>query len=241
MLGCAAVLVLGCCVSVIAVALLGPQLVNVIVGAIGLEARGQTTELFNDITPEPTFVLNSATEPESVQIDVGTLGQETLSNDNPTLYSYRLGYDARETRTLQIVMSEDGVNELCRQRTTACSEDTTNSDFRNVRIDLRPGGAVVYFDYSNVSGNASTQLTGLGLVMTWDQTARRLRVQGVDFAGALFGPGTNPQNLPFPITFEEVEQRVNEALASAAATADGRRYQIVAMTIRESDLVMTLQ
>ncbi len=232
--GCLAGLAILGVVVVIAGVLLLPQIA---VRMAGLTPQGDTDQVFV-ATPLPTVQIENATEPAQVTVNLGEFGQQTFSNDSPQLYSFTVGSSVGGNPMAVATFTEQGLNDLCRQRSTICSASSTDARFRNARIDLRSGGAVVYADVS-IAQLGGIQQT-VGVVLRWDASARRAVFVGIDYAGSLYS--TPPQGLgDMSDTISEIEQRTNELIQQLSVDAGGGVYTLSDVRVDDTSLTLILR
>ncbi len=206
-----------------------------IIGAVtGLTPQGETSALFAQVTPEPTAILQNPTEVPQITFDLGSYGQQTL-NSNPQLYDFTLGTGAGGQQMAMAHFTEAGLMDLCHQRSTVCSPNSSDPRFRNARIDLRPGGAVVYMDTTLPQlGNVPLPA---GVVLRWDQPTRRVVFAGVDIGGTLYT--TPPQSLNDFVA--SVEQQMNDLIQQLAVEMGGGQYTVSEVSIDDSSLTIILR
>ncbi len=222
----------------LAIVLVGGVLLlpQIIASVTGLTPRGDTAEIFAEVTPQPTIVLQNTAEPAQITVDLGRYGgQQTLSNNAPQLYNFTVGTGAGGQQMATASFTEAGLMDLCRQRSTICSASSTDPRFRNARIDLRPGGAVVYLDVT------LPQLGGFalpaGVVLQWDAPTRRVIVTGVDIAGTLYAP--NQQSFSDLVT--TVQNQMNEMVQQVSVSMGGGRYSVAEVSIDDDTLTLVLR
>lgn len=208
---------------------------RILSGMVGLTPKGDTAQVFAEVTPQPTLVLENPTDVGRVTVDLGSLGQQTVDTD-PQLYNFTVGTSASSGQQAAVAsFTEAGLMEICRQRTTFCGPDSTDPRFRNARIDLRPGGAVVYVDTTLPQlGNVPLPA---GVVLRWDAPSRRVVVEGVDIGGQVY-TGLQ-QSLTELIAL--VEGRVNELIQQAAVQTSGGRYGVSEVIIDDTTLTLVLR
>jgi len=228
-------LAVGGFVLVLALILFLPRLPNIVAQIAGLQSQGETAQVFANVTPVATVILNNIVTPDAVMVQVGTYGQSTLNNTRPQLYEFTLGQNANGASVLRAEVSEQGVQDLCRQRSPVCAGTSPDLRVRNVQIDLRPGGAIVNADVTLPELGGFSQR--VGVVLQWNSGTRRVEVAGIDLNGILYNQV--PANLP--IRFDEIEQIANDALTQTIAQINGQQYRLTDLTITENGLSVTLQ
>ncbi len=226
--GCLSVFALLSAVLVVALLFFLPQ-----IGArlAGMVPEGDTAQVFV-ATPQPTVQLQDPTEPAQVTVNLGDYSPQTFNNDNPQLYSFTTGASTTGEALAVATFTEAGLNDLCRQRTTICSANSSDPRFRNGRIDLRPGGAVVYADV------AIPQLGGfeqtVGIVLRWDAAARRVVAAGIDYGGTLYSPSQQA----FSDIVSQIEQSANNVIQQLSVSAGNSVYTLA--EVRTDDTTLTL-
>ena len=155
-----------------------------------------------------------------------------MSNDNG-LYTLEVGNDPAGAQAAVVSFTEEGLQELCRQRTDICSG--SNPRYRNARIDLRPGGAVVYADVSipELGGVAQTA----GVVLQLDASGRQFEMAGVDIGGTLYD--VPPES--FGATVSELQQVGNDVLNQLRLEAGGGQFALAQVSIDDTTLSITLR
>ena len=211
--------------------LLLPQIIGRITG---LTPQGKTEAIFAQVTPEPTVVLQNPTALPQITVDLGSFGQQTLNSD-PQLYHFTVGTGANGQPTTTANFTEAGLMQLCYQRSTVCGPNSTDPRFRNARIDLRPGGAIIYADVTTPqTGNL---VFPAGVVVRWDEPSRKVVFTGVDMAGQLYT--TPPQNLAD--TISSVEQQMNDLIQQAAVEVGGGHYTVSDVIITDTTATLILR
>lgn len=230
--GCLAALGVMGAVVVVGGILLLPQIIGRVTG---LTPQGQTAQVFAQVTPQPTVVLQNPTEPPQVTVDLGQYGQQTLNNNDPQLYNFTVGTAPSGQQEAQVTFTEAGLMQLCEQRSTVCGPNSTDPRFSSARIDLQPGGAIVYGDVTlPQTGNIPFPA---GIVLRWDQPTMQVVFAGVDFEGALYT--SPPQSLADTIT--TVTRQINNLIQQAAVEADGGRYTISDVIVTDTTLTIVLR
>ena len=207
---------------------------NIISSLTGLTPRGDTAEVFDDVTPQPTLVLQNPTDVPQVTVDLGSFGEQRLDT-NPELYNFTVGTGTGGQPSAVATFTEAGLMDLCHQRSTFCSPDTADPRFRNARIDLRPGGAVIYVDATLPQlGNI---LLSAGVVLRWDAPSRRVVFAGLDIGGSLYT--SPPQSLADAIA--TVEEQMNDLIQQVAVQIGGGRYSVSEVIVDDTTLTLILR
>jgi hypothetical protein len=202
---------------------------------VGVDYLGATGDVFADVSPVPTVIVDlTANEPRQVTVDMGTLGQETIANsaDVTTL----TGETMNGARVAVASFTEDGLIELCSQRSVICRSG--NDLYRNVSVDLRPGGAVIYADV-----NAGLYWQRIGVVAQLDSTNTQFYVAGVDVSGMMYDPSTLPFELNDLVTdaISQIEREGNRTLQDLAISAGGERYRLTEVNVDDTILTLILR
>jgi len=208
-----------------------PQIIGMVTG---LKPEGKTEAIFADVTPQPTVVLQNPTALPQITMNLGSFGQQTINSD-PQLYNFSVGTGANGQPTTTAVFSEEGLMQLCLQRSTVCGPNSADPRFKNARIDLRPGGAVVYADVTlPQTGNFTFPA---GVVVRWDTPSRQVVFTGLDFNGQLYT--SPPQNLAD--TISSVVQQMNDLVQQAAVDASGVHYTVSDVIITDTSATLILR
>lgn len=235
--GCAGGLVL-IAVACVSILLLFPTLFqDIALRVAGFTPQGETEELFVDILPAPTIELEDATAPDQVTVDLGQFGDETFNNNNPRLYEFNVG-SGTQGQVVVASFTEQGLNEICRQRTPYCSANPPDPRIRNARIDLRPGGAIVYVD---VTVPELGQTITPGVVMRWDPASRRVVYSGIDLNGMLYTNPPTTLNFDFAGTVANLEREANNVLNQLTVNAGGGVYRLSEARINDNTLTLILR
>ncbi len=229
--GCVAGVALLGAVAVVALLFFLPQ-----IGArlAGMVPEGDTEQVFI-ATPQPTVQLQNPTEPAQVTVNLGDYAPQSFNNDNPQLYSFSTGSGAGGESLAVASFTEAGLNDLCRQRVTICSANSTDPRFRNGRIDLRSGGAVIYADVTipQLGGFEQT----VGIVLRWDAAARRVVAAGIDYGGTLY----NPSQQALSDTVNQIEQQANDLVQQLSVSAGGGVYTLSEVSVDDMTLTLILR
>jgi len=219
-------------VAGVAVVLLLPNLPNIAAQLIGFSPRGETSNVFQAATPIPTIELQNVVQPQQFTVDLGQYGQQTLPNDT-SLYTLQVGNDQTGTQAAVVSFTEAGLQELCRQRVDVCN--SPDPRFRNPRIDLRPGGAVIYADVSLPEFGGIQQTAGA--VLRLDASGQRFEFAGVDLGGTLYD--VPPDSLG--ATINELERTGNAILDQLVLNAGGDQFVLSHVSIDDTTLTITLR
>lgn len=215
-------------VLVAAVIILLPLLPGLTLQFAGFQPKGNTEQALAAIpTPLPIVLQNAFTPPEAV-VSLGVYGTLPTTQD----YTIAVGSNAAGARVATVSFTEAGLMQMCYQRTDLCSN--TNPQYRNARIDLRPGGGIVYAD-------VYVQQFGIwqpvGVVLRVDGSGRQLEAVGVDVNGTLYA-------LPPNEISEQINQIVtggNEVLRQLSLEAGGGRYLLTGVRVDDQTLTLLLQ
>jgi len=229
--GCLAALGIVSAILLVGGYLFLPQIIGMVTG---LKPEGKTEAIFAQVTPEPTVVLQNPTALPQITVDLGSYGQQTINAD-PQLYKFTVGTGASGQPTTTAVFTEAGLMQICQQRSTICSPNSTDPRLRNARIDLRPGGAVIYVDTTlpqlqNVSLPA-------GVVVRWDSATHRVVVTGVDIGGTLYAP--SQQSLGDLVSTAETQ--MNDLVQQVAVDVGGGRYRVSDVIVTDTTATLVLR
>ncbi len=230
--GCLA-LFAGCLLAfAVGFVLLLPSLPGIAAQLIGFRPSGDVDSVFEQANNPAPPTLQNAAPAGQVTLQLGGYGEQILNN-SPQLYNFTLGTTGAGTQAVSVTFTEPGLMELCRQRTTLCSN--THPQFRNTQIDLRPGGVVLYADATLPQlGGASQRL---GIVLRVDGTGRRFQFVGVDINGGLF-TSPPPELSSLVLDFERA---ANEAVAQVTLETGGSLYALSRIFIDDSVATLILE
>ncbi len=229
--GCLAALGILGAIVVIGGVLLLPQIIK---GMTGLTPAGQTAQVFAGITPQPTAILQNPTEPAQITVDLGQYGQQTIANNQPQLYNFTVGTSSSGQQEAQMTFTEAGLMQLCMQKSTVCGPNSSDPHVRNARIDLQPGGAIVYVDVTVPQfGN---QTIPAGIVLKWDQPSKKIMFTGIDLLGTLYT--TPPPDLAD--TINTVQAQLNDLIQQMAVQVGNGSYTIDTVNITDTDATILL-
>jgi hypothetical protein len=229
-IGCAAAAA-GCLfVAGIGFLLLLPNLPSFALQLSGFSPKGDTESIFA-VTPIPPVQVNNPITPPEVVVDLGAYGSQELPAAT-TDYTVVTGNSDSGAPVATVSFDETALMNLCYERSEICRN--TNSQYQNVRIDLRPGGAVVYADVT--LPNVGVQQTA-GVVLRLDATGRQFEVAGVDIGGALFD--TPPGEMSSLVS--DIEQTGNDILNQLSLQASGTQYTLSETRIDDTTLTLILR
>ncbi len=209
-----------------------PALTGAAVQLAGADRLGETSSLFQNVSIPPTAVVQNATSPQQVTIDLGQYGGGTVNLDQ-VASEIVTGSSETGAPIARASFTELQLLAICVQQSAICGEG--NSQYRNVAVDLRPGGAVVYADV-NVGGLAWQRV---GVVFQLDNTRTALRVAGIDVNGGLYDYSTLPAELAARV--DEIDRLTNDVLRQMAIQAGGERYTLSEIIIDDTTLTVILQ
>ncbi len=237
--GCASLAAICLIFAGLTALILRPALPQIALSLAGAAPSGQTDDLFQAVTPPPTVqVQNVILPPTAVVVDLGSYGGQQAINLSEANAAVTVGSSAAGAPLATVTFTEDGLLQLCRQRSEWCREGS--SQYRNVRFDLRPGGAIVYADV-NVPVAAGVEVwQTAGLILRLDDSLRRFQVAGIDISGTRYST--------LPSGFEsvsglmsEVERTGNDILDQLTVEAGGGRYTLDQVQIGDTTLTLVLR
>lgn len=234
-IGCGCLLSLGALALILiaAVLILRPNLPGIAAQIAGLNPQGDTAQVFAAVTPAPTIELLNPTQPADITLNLGDYGTRQL-DPNSNLYDFTLGELPAGGQSVAVAtFTEAGLMEICRTQTSFCSG--IDPRIRNPRLDLRPGGAVVYVDVTLPELGSVSQTAGI--VLRLDATRRQFEFAGVDLNGALYS--VPPDS--FGINISEMEARGNELLRTLSVQAGGGYYTLSEVITDDSTLTVVLR
>lgn len=210
-----------------------PALPSIGAQLMGFQQSGTIEEVFEQQPVAIAPQIVEASTVEQVTIQIPGFDPQTIQENAP-LYDFSIGtIGESNTQALTVSFTEAGLMELCRQRTNFCSNE--NPQFQNVRIDLRPNGAVIYADA--VIAQLGNVRQTLGMVVQLDTSGRRFQFVGVDIGGALFT--SPPQELRSLVT--EFENGANNLLTQLSLQAGGSQYTLSRAYIDDSNITLLMQ
>lgn len=203
----------------------------------GVDSVGNTDELFENIQPAPVVAVQNPAPVQQVVVDFGNYGNETV-NVESRAYSVVTGNTDTGARVATATFTEEALLEICAERTAACRSGG-DGQFRNIDIDLRSGGAVIYMDVNTGFG-----WQRIGVVMQLDPgTNTTFSVVGVDIQGTTYDPDSLPFGLGDVVGSEisQIEREGNAVLAQLALNAAGQNYNLSSVSIDDNQMTLTLR
>lgn len=237
LLGCGCLGALGLLIVLVVVGVffLLPRLPDLAASIIGMRSQGRTEAVFVEEQPAPTVALQNASQPEQVTVNLGSYGgQQTLTTDNPA-YEVAVGSDTSGRETAVVTFTESGLMDICRQQSDICSG--ADPRFQNARIDLKPGGAIIYADVRVPSGYGFDVQQTAGVVLQLDASGRQFVFSGIDLNGNLY---TNPP-AELASTVQQFEQTGNDVLNQVSINAGGGTLMLQRAQIDENTLTLIMQ
>ena len=230
--------VLLACIGLYAFGLLTP----IILSLAGVDRVGSTDDLL-DTAPiaAPTVALVDPVPQARAVFDLGSYGEEILSTNsiNYTVITGNTGDSAAAPQIATATFNEAGLLEVCRQRSPVCRGE--DSRFRNVRFNLRPGGAIVF---TEVNAGVLWQRIGVVLRLTGQQS---FEVIGVDIDGSTYDVGSLPAFIPAETratineAVADVDRIGNEVLDDLIVSTGSDNYRLQSIMIDDTQLVLTLR
>ncbi|GAB4525271.1 MAG: hypothetical protein OHK0046_40920 [Anaerolineae bacterium] len=191
-----------------------PLLTNVALQLAGAERLGRTADAFPTDSAARTFSTTGGTALRQTTITLGSYGQVTLPNLTTTATG------------ASTTLTEADLLTICGTRCTRGSDR-----FRDVSIDLRPGGAVISADV-NVG---VWQRVGVAV----RASAAGVTVLGVDAGGVLYDANTLPAELRDYV--REVARVGSEALQQAVVNIGGVRYTVDELWMNDTTLTVVFR
>lgn len=218
--------------SIIILVIAAPLLPGLILQAAGWSPQGQTDQVFQGRQGENLPAPQNAVIAQNFTLTAPSIGTRSLDTTNAA-YRLAVGTDPTGMPSAQAEISEAGLYQVCRDSTPLCRPG--NTPVMVERIDLRPGGAVIY---ANVSAPQIGGLTGtVGAVVQVDGSGRRLMLTGVDVNGQMYGL---PDDV-FGYRPAELEQVINDALLGVTVQAGGSTFRIDQIRITDDALIVSLR
>lgn len=199
---------------------------NIALLVAGFKPQGSTTQLFAGQADTPPIQVQNAISPQTAVVDLGTAGNQSLPSN-----SVQTGtIDGSLAATVSF--TESDLMNLCRQRTTFCSD--SNPQYRNVKVDLQPGGGVVYADV-NVPELGLAQT--IGVVLRLDGTHRQFEIVGVDMGGTLYGLPSGELGA----RVQDVANKANALLQTASLNTDSGDYNLSDIHINANSITFVMR
>ena len=211
------------------------MLTPVVLQIAGAERLGKTNSVFENISPVPTVAIhNQEPVPSQIIMEMGDLGQDTLTigADTTTV----IGDTDTGSHVAVVSFTEPGLMDLCGRRSVICRQG--NNLYRDVSVDLRAGGAVVYADV-----NTGLYWQRIGIVTQLNDTRTRFFVSGVDVNGVMYDPATLPFEFGELIedAIRKIEREGNEALQDLIVTVGGEQYVLAEIAVDDAILALTFR
>jgi hypothetical protein len=220
-------------VAGIVVLLVIPALPGMALQISGFKTKGNTETVFQNIAPMPTIAVQNGVQPQQAIINLGSLGSQTIDIDpNQTQYQVVVGTSNTGAPLATVSFTESGLMDMCYQRADLCGN--SNAQYRNPRIDLRPGGAIIYADVY-VPDFGVWQAAGI--VLRLDSSQRQLQVAGVDVGGVLYD--VPPNGVGQQVS--DVARVGNELLNQLSLEASGGRYALSQVMIDDTTLTLVMR
>lgn len=226
------------CLSLIAVTgiiiliIAAPLLPGLILQAAGWSPQGQTDQVFQGRAIQSLSLPQNAVAAQTFTLTAPSIGTRSLDTTNAA-YRLAVGTDPTGMPSAQAEISESGLYQICRDSTPLCRPGNTPVTVE--RIDLRPGGAVIY---ANLTAPQVGGLTGtVGAVVQVDSTGRRLMLTGVDINGQMYGL---PDDV-FGYRPAELEQIINDGLLGLTVQAGGSTFRLDQISITDAALIVSLR
>ena len=229
--GCLALLALAAISFVIGVVLIVPRLPNLAAQAVGFQERGPVETVFQAVTPLPPPALVNLAPAGPVTFSIPNLGSGTLTGTEGV--AVQTGTDPLGGAPAgQITLTEADVQALCARYADVCQSDPR---FRNPRVDLRPGGAIITVDATLPELGGVTQ--PVGVVVRTDSTGRALQVQGIELNGLLYAiPSNDIGGL-----IRNAETQLNVALGQLVVDTAAGQLALDRVTFNDGTVTVTLR
>ena len=209
-----------------------PNLTGAAVQLAGADRLGETSSVFQNVSIPPTAVVQNPTNPQQVTVDLGQYGGGTINLDQ-VASDFVTGSSDSGQPIARASFTEADLMAICVQRSDTCREG--NEHFRNLALDLRPGGAVIYADV-NVGGLAWQRVGG---VLRLDNSRTYLQIAGIDINGGLYDYTTLPPEISARV--DEIATLGNDVLRQMAVQAGGTNYSLSEIIIDDTTLTVILQ
>jgi hypothetical protein len=231
--GCLGLLVGLAVVAGIVVLLLIPSLPGLALQLNGFQSKGSTEAIFQNPPPVATVVVQNPVVPQQAVVNLGAYGSQEISIDpNQNAYEVAVGTSNTGAPLATVTFTESGLMDLCYQRADICSAN--NANYRNPRIDLRPGGGIIYAEAYIPEFNLWQPV---GVVLRLDASRRQFEVAGVDVGGVLFE--VPPSGMGDRVS--EVARVGNELLNQLTLQASGGQYALSEVQIDDNTLTLVMR
>lgn len=229
--GCLGLLGLLAASLIVAVLFIWPRLPNLAVQVAGFEERGPVASAFEAVTPLPTPVLINLAPAGPLSFTFGTLGGGTLSGTEGI--PVQLGSDAASGAPAAIVsLTEADLMALCDRHADICRSDPR---LQNPRVDLRPGGAIVYADVTLPELANVTQT--VGVVLRVDSSGRNFRVEGIDIGGYLYAVPSNDIGQ----LILNAETQINQAVQQFVLDTSAGRMTLDRISVDDTAITVSMR
>jgi len=228
--GCLIGLAMCAIVVVIGVLIIIPALPTIGLRLMGFSAQGETQALFSEVTPVEPIPLENPVVPSQVTLNLGSYGTQNLAPDT-LAYTVEVG-TMGGSQAAMVNFTEAGLMEMCRNKSEICRNE--DSRFQNVRLDLKPGGAIVYADITLPDIGISQNV---GVVLQLDTPNAHFTVAGVDVAGTLYQVPPNEMG----DLVGEVERIGNDVLRQLTLQVAGENFTLAEVYIDENQLTFVLR
>jgi hypothetical protein len=176
--------------------------------------------------------VQNASQPAQVTVRLGAYGSQTIHVDAQN-YAIVTGNTETGAPIARASFNEAGLLAICAQQSPICQGGS--EQYRNVSLDLKPGGAVVYVEV-NPGGLAWQRI---GVVFQLDNSRTALVIRGIDFSGGLYDYSSLPGELSG--TVDEIGRVTNDILRQLALEAAGTNYRLSEIIIDETHLTLILR
>jgi hypothetical protein len=219
-------------VAGIVLLLLIPAMPGLALQFSGFQSKGSTNTVFQNVPPAPTVAVQNAAQPQQATINLGSYGSQPIAIEpNQTQYQVVVGTGNTGAPLATVSFTESGLMDMCYQRADLCGN--SNAQYRNPRLDLRPGGAIIYADVYIPNFGIWQPI---GVVLRLDNSQRQFQVAGVDVNGTLY-------DLPSSGLGDQVADvaRVgNDMLNQLSLEASGGRYALSQVIIDDTTLTLVM-
>ena len=204
--------------------LLLPAIPGIALQVAGFERRGATDQVFQSGDSLPS-ISNAVIVSAPATLDLGPYGTAAVNQ-----YELITGNDTQGTPLAQLTLDEADLMVLCHGRTDVCG--TRNNQIRNARIDLRPGGTIIFADVFVPQLNT---WQNLGAVIQLEDT--QASVVGVDMDGVLYSPSESAVET----LMDDFETVANDILTQIALNTASSRYTLDRVFINDQQLTLILR